>query len=240
MPKTTVNREVRWSRFLDAGILKRIEELLSPINPEKFRIHVTFSNKYKVECASIDEVMRLPASGGHSIKRLWFRVVEASASVEDKSHPTIAMVTVQTDFTWTRFEWDIDGEYDRCTSLDKQMSEIATSSWRPLRSFAYAPYFITDIVVVGVLPPLLEPHILSQFQVGISKEAFFLYQITIALIYIGLKAVLFPRVEIGIGYNGKFDNVRRRFVGWIFSILVVAGISAIVGEYWIQSYFGPR
>ncbi|TAX91555.1 hypothetical protein ELH97_06285 [Rhizobium leguminosarum] len=72
MPNASINRNLKWARSIDVGVLRQLYGVLEAINPETISLSTTYVNGLEVEYRTVDELLNAPTTNARNVKRLKF------------------------------------------------------------------------------------------------------------------------------------------------------------------------
>jgi hypothetical protein len=237
MPKASINRNLKWARSFDVGVLRQLHSVIHGINPGATSITTTYSNGLEVEYLTVDELLGAPTTNARHVKRLKFHASEPSVwpRVEGQQPPLQATVILEADLSYMRTSLDIQGDANRCVALERQLDEVFHSALLPLRSLFYAP-LTPDWWLVLVGAPILTTVVAPVY--GQSPTGAWLAGCVLAAIYMAVKLLVFPRLQFNFGRGARAVARQKWILTALFGFMIAGGLGSIYQEYVKIWYFG--
>ncbi|MGR8925062.1 hypothetical protein ACU8MB_15100 [Rhizobium leguminosarum] len=240
MPNASINRNLKWARSIDVGVLRQLYAVLEAINPKTILLSTTYVNGLEVEYRTVDEMLNAPTTQARNVKRL--KVVVSEPAVWPPVEPIPLRVTVilEADQWFIRMSFDIQGDSNRCIALERQLDEVFHPTLLPLRSMFYLPiqpdWWIV-LIAAQVLP-------LAAGQYGFNQPsgrlwlAGWLAGNALAAVYIFVKLAVFPRLQFNFGKGARAVARQKLIMAALFGFMIIGGFASIYQEYIKIWYFG--
>ena len=239
MTKTTIRRKLYYGRVIDEKALRRFEEIFKSVNADAFEINATFSNKYRVECNSVDELLKVPSTDAYRITDLKMRTRDLPLG-DAGNEPTYVEVDISTDPVMSEFKIDVTAEYHTCVGLERQLLDVARSTLSLGRS-VFHPRFFLDIVLVYFLISAFAAAALKVWGLAdVTGSMYLVFQVGVAGLYLTLKTYFLPGILLKVGRGEKVANWHTQAFVFLLGITIVTVFTSILGEYAVRSWFNSN